>query len=129
MTEKARIVTKLAVRSLDKHLANDIRVIDIADITSIGDSFVIAHGNSTTQVKALADHLEKELKEKGIEPLRVEGYSSTSWILIDYGEVIVHVFYGEMRNFYDLERLWKDGEEIPVEQFLNGEETAKDETV
>ena len=79
---------------------------------------MIAAGTSSTQVKALADYVEYELGQQGIKPRRVEGYSSSSWILIDYGSVIVHVFYEETRAFYDLERLWKDGEQLPLSDFL-----------
>ena len=122
MTAHAKQTAVYAVKTLDKHLGKDIRLIDVEEVTSICDCFVIAHGNSSTQVRALADYVEQELKEThGIEPLRVEGYNSTNWILIDYGEVIVHVFNEETRGFYDLERLWKDGTEIDINQFLDNE--------
>ncbi len=124
MVEHARERTAMIVRSLEKHLAHDIRVIDVEDVTSLGDSFVIAHGASTTQVRALADYVEKELEEQGIRPLRVEGYSSSKWILMDYGDVIVHLFHSDTRSFYDLERLWKDGKEVELEEFVQSEETA-----
>lgn len=124
MTASAKTTAAYAVKTLDKHLAKDIRMIDVEDITSICDCFVIAHGNSSTQVRALSDYVEKELKEHhGIEPLRVEGYNSSNWILIDYGEVIVHVFAQETRGFYDLERLWKDGTEVDIAEFIDNEET------
>ena len=124
MHAHAKQTAGYAVAQLDKHLAKNIRLIDVEDVTSICDCFVIAHGNSSTQVRALADYVEQELKEKhGIEPLRVEGYQSTGWILIDYGEVIVHIFNEEMRGFYDLERLWKDGTEVDIAEFIDSEET------
>lgn len=124
MHAHAKQTAGYAVAQLDKHLAKNIRLIDVEDVTSICDCFVIAHGNSSTQVRALADYVEQELKEKhGIEPLRVEGYQSTGWILIDYGEVIVHIFNEEMRGFYDLERLWKDGTEVDITEFIDSEET------
>lgn len=115
--ESRELVRQIAA-SLDKHKAQDLKVIGVRDLTVIADYFVIAAGTSSTQVKALADYVEYELGQQGIKPRRVEGYSSSSWILIDYGSVIVHVFYEETRAFYDLERLWKDGEQLPLSDFL-----------
>lgn len=124
MTAQARMTAGYVVQTLDKHLAKDIRMIDVEDVTSICDCFVIAHGNSSTQVRALADYVERELKENhDIDPLRVEGYHSSNWILLDYGDVIVHVFNEEMRGFYDLERLWKDGTDVDITEFIQSEET------
>ncbi len=124
MTAHAKQTAVYAVQQLDKHLAKNIRMIDVENVTSICDCFVIAHGNSSTQVRALADYVEQDLKENhGIEPLRVEGYRSTGWVLIDYGEVIVHIFNEEMRGFYDLERLWKDGTDVDIAEFIDSEET------
>ena len=115
--ESRELVRQIAA-SLDKHKAQDLKIIVVRDLTVIADYFVIAAGTSSTQVKALADYVEYELGQQGIKPRRVEGYSSSSWILIDYGSVIVHVFYEETRAFYDLERLWKDGEQLPLSDFL-----------
>jgi len=70
----------------------------------------------------LADYVEDRLEEMGVKPIRVEGYPTANWILIDYGNVIVHVFYAETRNFYDLERLWKDGQQLELSDFLEGDE-------
>ncbi len=123
MTAQSKEKAALAVRSLDKHLAKNIRLIDVEDITSLCDCFVIAHGNSSTQVKALADYVEKELTDHGITPLRVEGFQSSGWVLIDYGDVIVHVFLEETRGFYDLEHLWKDGADVDIAEFIDNEET------
>ena len=115
--ESRELVRQIAA-SLDKHKAQDLKIIGVRDLTVIADYFVIAAGTSSTQVKALADYVEYELGQQGIKPRRVEGYSSSSWILIDYGSVIVHVFYEETRAFYDLDRLWKDGEQLPLSDFL-----------
>ncbi len=124
MTANAKTLAGQVVRSLDKHLAKEIRLIDVETVTSICDCFVIAHGNSSTQVRALSDYVEKEVNDKlGITPLRTEGYQSTGWVLIDYGEVIVHIFNEEMRGFYDLERLWKDGTDVDITEFIDNEET------
>ena len=115
--ESRELVRQIAA-SLDKHKAQNLKIIGVRDLTVIADYFVIAAGTSSTQVKALAEYVEYELGQQGIKPRRVEGYSSSSWILIDYGSVIVHVFYEETRAFYDLERLWKDGEQLPLSDFL-----------
>jgi ribosome-associated protein len=117
MTEAKEIVREL-VCSLDKHKAQDIRVIEVTDVTSLADYFVIAAGGSSTQVRALADYAEGELQEKGITPLRTEGQHTSGWMLLDYGCVVVHVFHSETRRFYDLERLWKDGRQIDITQFI-----------
>lgn len=116
-TETIRALT----RALDKHKAGHIRVIEVGDLTSIADAFVIAEGTSSTQVRALADYAEEELKQQGIAPLRTEGYRSQGWIVLDYGDVVAHIFHRETRAFYDLERLWKDGREVDISEFLDNE--------
>ena len=106
---------KMAVKALDSKKALDIKVIKIQDISAIADYFVIATGTSSTHVKALADEVEAQLDEAGISVCHVEGYRSNSWILLDYVDVVVHVFSDEAREYYDLERLWQDGEIIDIE--------------
>ena len=106
----------LAVASLDKHKAEDIKVIGVTELTSIADYFVIASGTSTTQVKALSEYVEEELGREGQEPRRIEGYAASNWILMDYQDVIVHIFDNENRLFYDLERIWRDGKSLTVEE-------------
>ena len=120
MAESKEIIRAL-VRTLDKHKGGNIRVIDVCDLTSITDAFVIVEGGSSTQVRALADYAEEELRREGIVPLRVEGYRSQGWIVLDYGDVVAHIFHHETRAFYDLERLWKDGTDIDISQFLDNE--------
>lgn len=106
---------KMAVKALDSKKALDIKVIKIQDISAIADYFVIATGTPSTHVKALADEVEAQLDEAGISVSHVEGYRSNSWILLDYVDVVVHVFSDEAREYYDLERLWQDGEIIDIE--------------
>lgn len=115
------VIVKALVRALDKHKAEDIRVIEVGDLTTLADTFVIAEGSSSTQVRALADYAEEELRGAGIEPLRVEGYRSQGWIILDYGDVVAHVFHRDTRKFYDLERLWKDGRQADISLYLKGE--------
>ncbi len=109
---------KLAAKALSDKKGLDIRVIRINDISVLADYMVIATGTSSTQVKAMSDNVEYELDKAGISVSHIEGYRSNSWILMDYIDVIVHVFMEEARNFYDLERLWKDGEIIDVSDIL-----------
>ena len=99
---------------LDEKLGHNIKVIEITDVSSLADYMVIANGNSSTQVKALADEVEYKLDEMGISVSHIEGYRSNSWILLDYVDVIVHIFDKEARDFYDLERLWQDGKEVDL---------------
>lgn len=110
-------IAKIAVKALDSKKAVDIQVVEITELTIIADYFVIATGNSSTQVKALADEVEFQLSKNGVEPLHIEG-RSTGWIVVDYGSVVVHVFHGEQREFYNLERLWKDGQKIDIDKLL-----------
>ena len=107
-----------AVRSLDAKKAEDLRVIGIHDISVLADYFVLATGTSGTHVKALADEVEFRLGEAGVKPGHTEGYRSNTWILLDYGSVVVHVFTAESRKFYDLDRLWQDGKTIDISGYL-----------
>ncbi len=100
---------------LDAKKAEQLRVIRITDISSLADYFVIASGTSNTHVRALADETEEKLLEKGVSPLRVEGYRSNSWVLLDYEDVVVHIFTPEAREFFDLDRLWADGEPVELQ--------------
>ena len=109
---------KFIVKLLDNKKASDIDVLSIGNLTSLGDYFVIASGSSNTQVKTLAGEIEDKLSEQGIEPRRVEGESSAVWVLMDYGDVIVHIFHKDTRDFYCLERLWADAEKADVEAIL-----------
>lgn len=108
-------LSKNIVESLEEKKAFDIKVLKVKNLTVITDYFIIATGSNVTQVKALADEVEYNISEKfGIKPQSVEGYNSSSWILLDYGEVIVHIFYKDTRDFYSLERLWSDAEVIDL---------------
>lgn len=86
----------------------DVEVLNLSGISSVTDAFVIASGSSTPHIKALSDYVEEGLSEKGFDPLRIEGYNSAKWILLDYGDVLVHIFSEEARQFYSLEWLWAD---------------------
>ena len=116
MTQEELIAS--AVKILDSKKAEDIRVIKIGDLTILADYFIIADGTSSTQTKALADELEFRLKEMGREPKQVQGNNGSNWIILDYTDVVIHIFYKETRDFYNLERLWSDGEDIDISKYL-----------
>lgn len=103
---------KTVILAAEDKKAYDIRVLDISDLTSIGDYFIILSGNSQRQVMAIADEIEEKMKEAGYELRNKEGYRNGRWILLDYGDIVVHVFHKEDREFYNLERLWVDAEEV-----------------
>ena len=105
---------RYAAKALCERKGIDIKLIKISDISSIADYFVIAAGSSNTHVKSLADNVEFRLDNEGISVSHIEGYRSDSWILLDYVDVVVHVFSEEAREYYNLERLWEDGEEMDV---------------
>ena len=113
-------LTKTIAKILDKKKALDIKAIKIKDLSIIADYFVIATGTSTTQVKSLADEVEYELTKLGLEPNKTEGYQSSTWVVLDYYDVIVHVFCGEQREFYSLERLWADGQPVDLSDVVTG---------
>lgn len=115
-TEKQ--MAQLVCRALDEKKGRDIKVIDIHDVSVIADYFVIASGSNQNQVQAMVDNVEEQLGRAGFEPKQVEGVRNSSWILMDYGDVIVHVFDEENRLFYDLERIWRDGKTLNMEEFL-----------
>ncbi|MEF9935271.1 MAG: ribosome silencing factor [Clostridium sp.] len=92
--------------------ATDIRLLNVEGLTTVTDFFVVCTGNSTTQVKAIAQEIEFKMEEEGLEIIHKEGHQFGRWILLDYGYVIAHVFIEEEREFYGIERLWSDAEEI-----------------
>ena len=99
----------LAVEALEEKKGEDIKVIDITEVSILADYFIIASGMNKNQVQALVDNVEETLSRAGYECRQVEGYQTANWILLDYGDVIVHIFDSENRLFYDLERIWRDG--------------------
>ena len=108
----------LAVKVLDKKKATDISCIKVSDLTILADYFVICSAGSTTQVKALADYVEDEFAKEGIHPTAREGKGGNEWMLLDYGDLIVHIFYKEMREFYGLDKLWNDAQSIDINSII-----------
>ena len=105
----------LAAKALSDKKGREIQVLEIADLTTLADYFVLATGSSNTQINALVDNVEKVITEQaGEEPLHREGYRGGTWVLLDYGCLAVHVFSAEAREFYGLERLWQDGKPVDI---------------
>ena len=115
----SREVAELAVKILDSKLASEIKLLKIDAKTVIADYFVICTGRSTTQVKTLADEVEYKLKVAGVSDSRLEGSASDEWKIVDCKDVIIHIFSTEARDFYKLDRLWADCEEIDITKILN----------
>ena len=107
-----------AVKALDSKKGQDIKVLETGHLTTLADYFVLCSATSTTQIKALADVCEKMLKDAGEPPHHVEGHRGGTWILLDFSSVVVHLFMDEARQFYDLERLWKDAAEVDLSDIL-----------
>ncbi|MCD7837027.1 MAG: ribosome silencing factor [Lachnospiraceae bacterium] len=110
-------MTRLAIEALDDKKADDIKVIDISEVSVIADYFIIAGGNSRAQLQAMTDNVCEKLGRAGHPERQIEGYDTANWILIDFGDVIVHIFDKENRLLYDLERIWRDGKPISSEKF------------
>ena len=119
----ARQLAVAIAKVLDDNKARDLKVLKVRDVTVLTDYFVIASGTSTTHAAALADEAEFQMKKQfGLEPISTEGYDSKNWVLLDYGDVIVHVFVPGTRDFYDLEHLWADGEPVDLSDLITGED-------
>ncbi len=112
MNEISRNMAKLAIEALEDKKAEDIKVIDISEVSVIADYFIIAGGTNRSQIQALADNVDEKLGRAGHPSKQVEGYDTANWILMDFGDVIVHVFDKENRLLYDLERIWRDGQQV-----------------
>ena len=114
--KKAREMAGIAYRALEDKKAEDIRIINIEKVSVLADYFLIASGTNRNQVQAMADNVDEMLHKAGYSVKQIEGYQTANWILLDYGDIIVHIFDRENRLFYDLERIWRDGESILLEE-------------
>jgi ribosome-associated protein len=108
----------LSVQSAANKKAEYIKVLDLKEISSLTDYFVICSGHSDRQVQAIADSIAIELKEQGYTPISMEGYREGRWVIVDFGDVVIHVFMDALRDYYDLENLWSDAKRVPVPQEL-----------
>lgn len=111
-------IAESAIKVLDVKKANDIKLLKIDEKTTIADYFVICSGNSSTQIKTLADEVEYQLNNGGVAHVRLQGTDSIEWKVIDCHDVIIHIFSNEARDFYNLEKLWADAEEIDISGLL-----------
>ena len=110
-------ITKTAFDALEDKKGVNIKVIDISNISILADYFIIAGGTNENQVKALADNVEEELAKVDVTPKQIEGYNNANWILMDYQDVIIHIFNEQDRLFFDLERIWSDGQLVDAKEF------------
>lgn len=106
---------RLAIEALEDKKAEDIRVIDISEVSVIADYFIIAGGSNRSQIQALSDNVEEKLGKSGVYAKQIEGYQTANWVLLDFGDVIVHIFDKENRLLYDLERIWRDGKQVDLD--------------
>jgi ribosome-associated protein len=112
----------LFVKAAMRKKTIDLVVLDVHKLTSLADVFIICSGRSNRQVSAIAEHIQLDLKKQGITPLSVEGKKEGHWVVLDYGHVIIHVFFEPVREFYDLESLWIDAEPIKTKSLINTRE-------
>lgn len=114
MTSKNK--AKTAYTALADKKGEDIKIIDISNVSVLADYFIIASGANRNQIQAMADQVQNELAKEEVQVRQIEGYQTANWILMDYGDIIIHIFSSEDRLFYDLERIWRDGASIAVEE-------------
>jgi len=113
---ESKDMAQIVVTALEDKKANDLKVIDISELSVIADYFIIASGENRNQIQTLADHVKKTLEKEGCYPKQIEGYQTANWILMDYSDIIIHIFSEEDRLFYDLERIWRDGKIMEIDE-------------
>lgn len=114
--DKSKEMCRIVLAALEDKKAEDIKIIDISDVTVIADYFIIAGGSNNSQIQALCDNVDKSLVQAGFHIKQMEGYDTANWVLMDYGDVIVHIFDKENRLLYNLERIWRDGKTISLDE-------------
>ena len=112
--ERAAKMARIAIEAMEDKKAEDVRVLDISEVSVLADYFLIASGKNRNQIQAMKENVEEQMEKNGFFVKHVEGYDTAHWILMDYGDMILHIFDEESRMFYDLERIWRDGK--PVER-------------
>lgn len=117
--EQSIEMTQIAIKALEAKKGEEIKVIDISEVSVLADYFIIATGTNRSQIQALTDNVEQQLGLSGFQVKQIEGYDNANWILMDFGHIIVHVFDKENRLFYDLERIWRDGKQIDYTDKIN----------
>lgn len=115
---KSKEMAKLVIQALEDKKAEDIKVIDISEVSVIADYFIIANGTNRSQIQAMSDNVEETLGRAGYPLKQIEGYQNANWVLLDFNDVIIHIFDKENRLFYDLERIWRDGKLIETDSLM-----------
>lgn len=118
--DKSEEMALAAYHALEDKKGEDIKIIKIAGVSTIADYFIISNGTNESQTQAMSDSVEEALYKLGYEPKHIEGIRNKSWILMDYGDIVIHIFSKDDRVIYDLERLWKDGVTLSVEELEQG---------
>lgn len=113
--EEVKEMARLAINAMEDKKAEDIRVIDISQVSVLADYFIIASGSNRSQIQTLSDAVEEKLGKDGYPVKQIEGYQNANWVLLDFGDIIVHIFDQENRLFYDLERIWRDGRSMDID--------------
>jgi len=116
MENKSKEMARIVCEALAEKKALDIKIINIEEISVLADYFIISSGSNRNQVQAMVDNVEEFMEKAGYRPRQIEGYQTAHWILMDYGDIVIHVFDEENRLFYDLERIWRDGKSLDVEE-------------
>ncbi len=114
VSEESLAKAFLSVQAAANKKAENIRILDLKELSSFTDYFVVCSGQSDRQVQAIADSVVIQLKEDGFTPISMEGYREGRWILVDYGDVVIHVFLDALRDYYDIEQLWHDAKKVPI---------------
>lgn len=114
--DKSKEMARLAIQALEDKKAEDIQIIDISEVSVLADYFIIANGSNRSQIQALSDNVEEMLGRAGHLVKQIEGYQTANWVLLDFQDIIVHIFDKENRLFYDLERIWRDGKLIQADE-------------
>lgn len=117
MTSEEKV--ELIVRTADDRKARDMTLLDLRGLTLMTDYFFICCGTSSTHIRTIADRIRENMNHAGVGGIRVEGYDAAQWILMDYGDVVVHIMSPEQREYYDLEAFWKDAARVPIEPMLD----------
>ena len=118
--DKSREMASLAYHALENKKAENITMIDIEQISTLADYFIIASGSNRNQIQAMADEVDEVLGRAGFEIKHKEGYQTANWILLDYGDLVIHIFDTQNRLFYDLDRIWRDGKAVSIEELEEG---------
>ena len=115
MNKESLEMAKLAIEALEDKKAEDIKIIDISEVSVLADYFIIAGGSNPSQIQALCNNVDEKLGRAGHPSKQIEGYDTANWVLFDFGDIIVHIFDKENRLLYNLERIWRDGKAITKE--------------